>query len=345
MMIRLLFPLIIIGQLFLSACGKNISQAKEKIPYSIVEGETMGTYYRVTYSDTVDYKTQLDSILRLVNAEVSTYIPQSSISRFNKDSIGIQLGEGIFWDNFKIANEVYKKSEGYYDPTVMPLVNYWGFGYTGKKAVERIDSIRIKEMKSYVGLENIEVRSENGTHELIKLHPKTELDFSSVAKGYGVDLLSNFLEDIGIDNFLVDIGGEMMLKGLNPKAIKWSIGINTPKEDAAMNESILYLGISDFAIATSGNYRNFYDSNGLKISHTINPKSGFPERSNLLSVTIIAKDCARADAYATACMVLGSAKAEKMISKTKDLKACFIISDGEWLETKYFNNFEAYILE
>ena len=310
--------------------------------YHVVEGETMGTYYRINYSDTLDFKLEFDSILLEINMEVSTYIPASSISKFNTGENGMVLEQGVFLDNYLLSKKIYQKSDGYYDPTIMPLVNYWGFGYSGKNQVMNIDSIQILEITSYVGLDKIsETKTETGI-ELIKSNPKIELDFSSVAKGYAVDIIADFLKSKGIHNYLVDIGGEMSIKGLNPRGNAWSIGINTPKEGGSMTESIDYISLSDHGIATSGNYRNYYEINGRKVSHTINPKSGFPERSNLLSVTIIAPTCAEADAMATACMVMGLEKASKMIGQESSLDACFVYTEEGEFQVKYLNNFEAF---
>ena len=322
----------------LLSCKQN-----EPVSYSIIEGQTMGTYYRVTFSDTVNYKVDLDSILQSINDEVSTYIPESTISQFNKASEGITLKEGYFIDNLKIAGDLYRKSSGFYDPTVMPLVNYWGFGYDGKSRVEKIDSVEIGEIMKSIGYDKIDLISDSTGYTLKKSIAEVELDFSSVAKGYAVDKLGEFLSQKGVGNYLVDIGGEMLMKGKNPKGLSWSIGINTPDEEAGLRESIQYVKLSDKAVATSGNYRNFYESNGVKISHTINPLTGFPERTNLLSVTIIAPDCASADAWATACMVLGTKRTEDILKDEKDIDACLIYADRDDIKIKYLNNFKSYI--
>jgi thiamine biosynthesis lipoprotein len=323
----------------------NTNNGTAKKAYHTVEGQTMGTYYRVTYDDTLDLKPALDSILVAINDEVSTYIPESTISLFNKDLKGGTFGHGYFIDNFLISLYFFQISGGLYDPTVMPLVNYWGFGYSGKKKVETIDSIKIDEISRYIGLDKIQVNYISDSIRLKKLHPLTELDFSSVAKGYAVDVLAEYLELNKINNFLVDIGGEMRIRGLNPKGKKWSIGINTPLEGAALNEAVAFIGLSDHSIATSGNYRNFYENDGQKISHTINHKTGLPERSNLLSVTILANDCSHADAWATTCMVLGLEKSIELLSQFPDVAACLIYNKEGTLAVENVNNFENYILD
>lgn len=328
--------------LLVLSCKSNLQQSGNSL-YSMVEGETMGTYYRITYSDTISVQNPVDSILRVVNQEVSTYIPDSRISLFNHSMDTLLLEEGIFLDNYRISKELYKKSKGYYDPTVMPLVNYWGFGYAGKKPVEDIDSLAILSIRTYVGMNKIiEQKTDKGVR-LIKSNPGIELDFSSVAKGYAVDLVAKYLENTGIRDFLIDIGGEMVLKGVNPKGEVWSIGINTPSENASLTDAINYLQVTDKALATSGNYRNFYESHGEKISHTINPLTGFPERSNLLSVSIIAPECGLADAWATTCMVLGMSRAEAALENETNIDACFIYAENDTLKTKYINHFTSYL--
>jgi len=331
--------------IFLISCNGNEIREKVSPSYETIQGKTMGTYYRITLDDKKIKQNTIDSILIAINASVSTYISNSEISKFNKSAEGIILGKGYFKDNLEIAREFFNFSQGYYDPTVMPLVNYWGFGYSGKKKVESIDSTKVNEIQQYIGLQNIEVSLSGDSMILSKKHPQVELDFSSVAKGYAVDEIASCLEQAGIRNYLVDIGGEMKLKGKNPRGKIWSIGINTPLEGAGLNQADTYLGVSDVGLATSGNYRNFYEKDGTKISHTINPITGFPERSSLLSVTIISETCASADAWATTAMVLGFEKTQVLLEEFPDVSACMIINDGGELAVRYLNNFEEYLLE
>jgi len=328
---------------FFFSCGQNSVKESEQTAYTTVEGETMGTYYRVTYSDTADYRAEIEQLLQDFNMEVSTYIPESKISTFNKSPEGMDFTEGNFTANLKIAREVYEQTGGLYDVTVMPLVNYWGFGYTGKKPVTSVDSTKIRELLKLVGMDKLHIEQSGKTWKISRKVPGVQLDFSSVAKGFGVDLIAKLLEKQGIDNFLVDIGGEMVMKGVNPKNKKWSIGINVPEAEAGVTESIIYLELGNNAVATSGNYRNFYEVNGSRYAHTINPITGFPESSRLLSATIIAPDCATADAWATACMVSGLEKSAEYFNKNKNLSACLIYADGEKMAVLYHNDFEKYI--
>lgn len=330
--------------LVLFACQEQRPDSPKSRDYMTIEGQTMGTYYRIKTEMHSIQKSAIDSILVEINQSVSTYIVNSEISRFNQNESGLTIASGYFRDNFELASFFYTISQGYYDPTVMPLVNYWGFGYEGKKQIEKSDSLVIEEIKQYVGLKKISTVEIGDSLRLIKEIPEVELDFSSVAKGYAVDILAYYLERSGAKNYLVDIGGEMRLKGKNPRSMKWSIGINTPKEGASLNEAIQYISVSDKGLATSGNYRNFYEVDGQKISHTINPKSGYPERSVLLSTTILAENCALADAWATTAMVLGLEKATELIQNYPEVSACLIYNNEDELEVRYVNNFQEFIV-
>lgn len=281
---------------------------------------------------------------------VSTYIDSSLISKFNKNgnlNLNIEKGKNHFIDNYNKAAQVFEKTNGLFDPTVMPLVNYWGFGYDGKKEITTIDKNKVKSILEYVGFSKLNEEGSNSFQHLInKKNPKTELDFSALAKGYGADQAGKLLESKGINNYLVEIGGEVYTKGLNESGKPWVIGVNTPKEEARINEFEAYVGLSGKGMATSGNYRNYYEIDGQKFSHTINPKTGFPERSNLLSATIIADDCMTADAYATACMVAGLEKAEEIIKNNNSLEGYFIFADKSGnLQSKYTEGFKPYLLD
>lgn len=321
----------------LASCGGRASQTIVQ-DYQSIEGETMGTYYRVTFDDPglEGAKQRVDSILRQLNLEVSTYIPQATISRFNQSDSLYNLGENPvdgavtaysnshFIENFKKATEVYYKTDGYFDATVMPLVNYWGFGYTEKRKVETVDSLMIDSLLQYVGMEKVELQRFDDTDLLIKALPGVKLDFSALAKGYGVDLVGQLLSDNGVKHFLVDIGGETLAKGQSPRGDAWKLGINVPAEGAAADEIQTTVPLQDRALATSGNYRNYYEVDGQKYSHTINAKTGYPERNTLLSASVFADDCMTADAYATAFMSMGVEKAKKLASELAGIQAYFI---------------------
>jgi FAD:protein FMN transferase len=324
-MLHFNFTLFLLSLLVIS-CGKPSNKGVNLF----LTGETMGTTYNIKYKGDKDYQKDIDKELIRINNELSTYIETSTVSRFNFSDSGIVVNKSDLWINLTMASEIYKLSEGLYDPTVMPLVNYWGFGYTGHKKVEKIDSLKIRELLNIIGLNQIKLITKgNDSVFIYKPVKEIQLDFSSIAKGYAVDKIGELLSSKGITDFMVEIGGEIVSKGLSPSGKKWVIGVNTPSENASPDDYILEVQISGKGMATSGNYRNYFGEGKEKYSHTINPKTGFSERSNLLSATIIAEDCMTADALATACMVSGLDKSKKMISSLKDVEACFI-----WVDEK-----------
>ncbi len=315
---------------FLTSCNGG-AEAPPKSDYQQMEGQTMGTYYRVSYADAErrDFQLEIEELLGEINRQVSTYIESSTISRFNQaeEELLLSPADTHFLANYAQADVVYRETNGAFDPTVMPLVNYWGFGYTKKKPVTAVDSIVIDSLMQYVGFDKIELLREGEQRVLRKALPGVQLDFSAIAKGYGVDAIGELLYGKGIRHFLVDIGGELVGLGLSPRGGPWRVGINVPREEAAFSEIQQAVPLEDRAIATSGNYRNFYEVDGVKYSHTINPRTGFPERSPLLSASVFAENCMTADAYATACMVMGLDSAYQLVQRLDDLEGYFIFSD------------------
>ncbi len=321
-------------------CQSKVIQSQET--FIQLEGQTMGTTYHVAYSDSLkrDFQNEIDQLLVAVNLDVSTYIDTSYISKFNhaEDEIlylNIRDKRAVpdpihFRKNFETAYEIFLKSNGFFDPTIMPLVNYWGFGYTEKKAIEEVDSIRVDSLLRFVGMDKITKRSaKDGSVYLVKATPGIQLDFSALAKGYGVDVVCEMLEQNGIENFMVEIGGEVRAKGKNQRNDWWTVGINTPDVNAKVSDYFSKVILKNRALATSGNYRNYYNVNGNIYAHTINPKTGFPEKSHLLSASVFADDCMTADAYATACMALGLEKAFELVSRSEDLDGFFIFSEPD----------------
>lgn len=318
-----------------------------------INGQTMGTYYNVSYvaKDSKIDKSLIDQRLEQINKELSTYISTSTISSFNKNDSSLintinhnnQLTFPLFDSVFQKSKEIYQTTNGYFDPTIMPLVNYWGFGYKNKKKDIEVDSQLVSEMLNYTGFNNVSRIDYKSEIQYAKNNPKVELDFSAIAKGFAVDLIGTLLEENGIQNYLVDIGGELVAKGIKPDKNNWAVGISKPEENAKTNEIILIVELQDIAMASSGNYIQFYESNGKKFSHTINPKTGYTERNELLSVSIIAKNCMIADAIATSCMAMGYQKSTLMIKQLNNIEACFILNDNGKLAFKYSSNFESYL--
>lgn len=329
--------------IFFSACTES-NQSKSE--FLIVEGKTMGTYYRLTYKDSLnrDFFKEVDSILIAINDEVSTYIPTSTISRFNQSEklFAVSTSAVHFIENFKSAKFVADLTTQMFDPTVGPLINYWGFGYTGRKPVTKVDSSKIDSLLNFVGLDNIEFYQKGDSLIFSKKYPGVELDFGGIAQGYAIDILSKFLEKKGVKNYLVDLGGEFFAKNKNPKAVYWQVGINIPKEDADIHAIQTIFSLVNEAISTSGNYRNYHEVNGVKYSHTLNPYTGYPEKNSLLSVSIFGPKCTIADGLATACMAMGFDKAQLLLEYLPDYEGYFIYSkpDGK-VETYYTSSLKA----
>ena len=265
--LSLLIPILLWG----SACGPA-EPGQHQLRYKKFSGPTMGTRYNVTYSDTLarELQPEVDQLLLDINQEVSTYIDSSVISQFNQSPDPFALedklytssfeatGDFHFRNNYGFAVEVYKKTRGLFDPTVMPLVNYWGFGYTEKKAVTAVDSVVVDSLMQLVGFDKLAYLTDQGNYRLRKSHPGIQLDFSALAKGYAVDEIGRLLESRGIRNYLVDIGGEVRTRGKNQRGDWWRLGISLPEEGADMKAIFSTVQLDNRAMATSGNYRNYY---------------------------------------------------------------------------------------
>ena len=285
-------------------------------------GSVFGTEYHITYQNGGDIHNELKEVMADVD---------NSLSPFNKESVITDINNGnnveadsMFTEVFDMAKNVAEETQGAFDITVAPLVNAWGFGFKNKIDVskEKIDSIR-----KYVGFEK--VRMENG--KVIKEDKNIMLDCSAIAKGYGVDAVGRYLEKKKIRNYMVEIGGEIRVKGCNPEGRLWKVGISKPIDDSLnVNGEIQeVLMVSDIAIATAGNYRNFYIKDNKKYAHTIDPRTGYPVQHSILSSTVVAPTCALADAYATSFMVVGLDEAKKILARHKELQAYFIYTDSK----------------
>lgn len=289
----------------------------------VLSGSTMGTSYRVVYLDQLErnFQNSVDSLLIVFNQSLSTYIPDSEISRFNKgDSLVFE--SPFFYPVLVSSQEIFNLTGGAFDPTVGPLVNLWGFGPEGPQLK---DSLRIAQLLPLVDFNNIVFDEQ----QVKKIKPGVYLDFSANAKGYGVDIVAEFLYSQGIENYLVEIGGELVARGVNEKGELWKVGVSRPEEEGRAEDLFSVIALNNLAMATSGNYRNYYEADGMKISHTIDPKTGRPVRHGLLSATVIAEDCMTADALATALMVMGTEKAIALQKKQGDFEIFLIYSDGE----------------
>jgi len=284
------------------------------------EGTVFGTLYHAKYLYDKDLKSELEAELQKVDASLSMFNPQSTISKINRnetDEVDEMLSEVL-----NLSFTIYKATDGAFDPTVAPLVNAWGFGF---KNGQLPDSTQVDSLLALVGLSHIHLEG----NKLKKDNPLSILDFSAIAKGYGVDRAAQVLRSHDIRNFMVEIGGEIVTEGVNEKGEPWRIGINKPDDDSTSTNTELQdvIELSGKAIATSGNYRNYYIKDGRKIAHTINPKTGYPAQQDILSSTVIAPTCAEADAFATAFMVLGTEGANRVLEKQPQLETYFITNN------------------
>ena len=314
----------VLSVLFLISCN---TASEEKF----VTGQALGTTYSIKYYSSKDLslKQALDSIFERVNQSMSTYREDSDISRLNRGDSTVVV-DSLFQQVFKISKEVYEASNGYFDPTVGDLVNQYGFGpETGPKA---IDSVTIDSLMQFVGFEKINLEG----NRIIKDAPEIYLDFNAIAKGYTIDLIGHYLDSRGVEDYLIELGGELLAKGINQKtSAYWSVGIDDPEQT---EERVLTVAVElrDRAMATSGNYRKHrLDLNtNTRFVHTINPLTGFAQKNDLLSVTILAENCALADAYATAFMAMGYDLSKMLLSRVEDLDAYLIYAtlDGEMKE-------------
>lgn len=311
----------------LVSCGETAKDSLHKF-----NGPTMGTTYQVVYAgeEVTDLQAGVDSVLEVVNASLSTYMPTSTISKVNQSATGAPM-DAMMRINFLKAAEVWLKTDGAFDPTVGPLVNAWGFGF--KKMAAKVDSALIDSLLALVGWEKLRISGDS----LLKALPGVTVDFSALAKGYGVDEVGRYLESRGIANYIVEIGGELRAAGKKAKGFSWMAGIEKPLDDQTGNAKVLAytLPLDDKSMATSGDYRNFYIENGRKYAHTIHPKTGYPAASNLLSASVVAGDCMTADAFATACMVMGFEASKSLIEKEEGLEAVLIYSDASGALKQY----------
>ena len=298
---------------------------QKNTPYQHDKGMIFGTVYHVTYQNSDNLNDQIVAELNKVDSSLSMFNKQSVITKVN-DNQDIEVDQ-MFGDVFTLARTVSADTDGAFDITVAPLVNAWGFGFKSGNMPSRhtIDSLR-----TFVGYKRVELHDSR----IVKADPRVMLDCSAIAKGYGCDVVAELLRRKGIDNFMVEIGGEVVTSGISEKRVPWKIGVTKPSDDSLSvnNELQTVLNITDKAMATSGNYRNFYYKNGKKYAHTIDPDTGYPVQHSLLSATVISDRCAKADAYATAFMVMGLEKAKKVLDRHRDLMAYLIYSDhkGEY---------------
>lgn len=314
-----IYPVVVILAMFLMWQYRSVDK-EERVH---IQGQTMGTTYNIKYFSPEGRNIQpaVDSLLQAFNASLSTYDPNSEVSRLNRDH-ELTYGYPFLQPVLKASKNIFERTDGAFDPTVGPLVNAWGFGPDDarKPADEVIDSLL-----QFVGFDKVyfddsSVRTPDGV----------QLDFSAIAKGYGVDVVAEYLTREGYANFYVEIGGEVRVKGQNEND-PWRTGIEDPTVDLTERGLNAVVSMTGGAMATSGNYRNYYEVDGVRYAHTIVPKTGRQVEHTLLSVTVVAARCMEADAYATAFMVMGLDEAKNVAESDPELEAFFIYNDEQGL--------------
>lgn len=314
------------------SCKKNQSQSHKSSENTLLTGGVFGTSYSIIYNHTTDYTKQFDSLFAVINSSLSTYIPNSDISKLNRNE-DVEVDEH-FQNVFLTSKEIYKTTNGKFDPTIGDVVNAWSFGADKNKFLT--DKTTIDSLMRYVGFDNVKLVG----NRIIK-SPNTYLEFNAIAKGYGVDIIARFLEYKKISNYLIEIGGEIRVKGKNIEKDKpWRVGLDEPRFDG--NQSVFKaISLKDEAMATSGTYRKFkVDEDGNKYAHIIDTKTGYPTKTNILSVSVIANQCMVADAYATAFQAIGVDSVTAFLESHPELKVFFIFeNENQELESKSFNGF------
>lgn len=336
--LKRLYPVFLVILVF--AVWKYRESKKDDLQLVEITGMTMGTIgYSIKYfsEDGLNYGSQIDSLLKVWNLSLSTYIPESEISRFNTGEHCFQFESDFFLPVLEASKVVFEKSQGGFDPTIGPIVNAWGFGPDKSMTP---DSAKVDSLRSYVGFDKISIE----TTRVCKSNPGIKLDFSAIAKGNAVDVVADFLDSKGIENLLVEIGGEIVCRGSKPGNAPWVTAIEDPTVEIHEREILALVELYNKAIATSGNYRNYYVKDGRTYAHTIDPSTGYPVFHSLLSATVFADNCMIADAYATAFMVIGLEKAKQILDSDPSLDAYLIYTnDADEIKTFVTNGIADHI--
>lgn len=293
------------------------------MPYQHNKGFIFGTVYNITYQSDKNLEKEIIRELDKVDASLSPFNEKSIISKINRNEEAVV--DNYFYDVFNLAMQISEDTNGAFDITVAPIVNAWGFGF---KSGSSPTSQYIDSLRQFIGYKKVRIDKDK---HVVKQDERIMLDCSAIAKGYGSDVVARLFNAKGIKNYMIEIGGEIVASGLSEKRLPWKIGITKPSEDSlgTSNELQTILNITDCAMATSGNYRNFYYKNGKRYAHTIDPRTGYPIQHNILSATVIAKSCAQADAYATSFMVLGLEEAKKILERHPQLLAYLIYTNKD----------------
>ena len=308
-----------------------VTRHNSPAPYQKNEGAVFGTFYHFTYQSPEDLHDSLRAELQKVDESLSMFNPQSTLRRLNSGAT--DSTDALFREVFRLSQQVSEATGGAFDITVAPLVNAWGVGY---KNGALPDSATVDSLRQFVGFYHVSLTDDD---RLVRDDPRTVLDCGAVAKGFGVDQVARFLRARGILNYMVEIGGEVVVSGENPQGQEWHVGVSRPTDDPTSQSTALdtVLTLSEGALATSGNYRNFYvTDDGRRVAHTINPATGYPIQHNILSATVLAPTCAEADAFATSFMVLGLDGAREVLGRHPELQVYFICDSAG--HDKIFSN-------
>ncbi|MGB3182437.1 MAG: FAD:protein FMN transferase [Cyclobacteriaceae bacterium] len=326
---NIIYSLILAAAIIVVWFVRNQGSEDADLPEAVaLKGTTFGVVeYNIKYlpEDEVgmtgdEIKAGADSILSRLNQSLSTYISDSEVTEFNNDNLH-KYESRFFYEMLKASKTVYERTDGAFDPTVGPLVDAWGFGPGKNREPEKVNTDSLLRM---VGFDSIFFDSVSAC----KLKQGMRLDFSAIAKGYGVDLVADYLLGKGLDNIFVEIGGELVCRGTNDRGEPWVIGIDNPTGEEKSRSVAGVVKLKDQAMATSGNYRQYYEKDGKRYSHTISPATGRPVVHNLLSATVFSPKCVTADAYATAFMVMGMEKSLELVENDDELEAYLIFSDS-----------------
>lgn len=323
--------------LFTACKGKGIEE-------QMYSGDALGTTYQLKFYNSGNFKVQkgLDSIFEVINKSMSTYQSDSDISKINAGDTTVKVDRN-FRQVFNLSKKIYLESNGYFDPTVGNLVNAYGFG--PEHQADNLNRTEIDSMLQYVGFNKLKLTAEN---KILKEQPEIYLDFNAIAKGYTVDVIAQFLNKKGVQHYLIEVGGELVAKGLNKsKEQPWVVAIDDPLQTMENRSFQATLKLEDRAMATSGNYRKFRVDTvtGERFVHTINPITGKSEKSNLLSASVLAENCALADGYATAFMALGLERSKEMFKKLENVDVYLIYAENNQVNVFISEGFERVLVK
>ncbi|MEM6717870.1 MAG: FAD:protein FMN transferase [Bacteroidota bacterium] len=302
------------------------------------QGFALGTTYNIQYEiqkENEDYQREIENIFHVVNKSMSAYIPTSDISRINRGETDIVIDQ-YFRVVYDFSREVYEKTDGFFDPSVGALVNAWGFG--PEKPINNLTKKQVDSILAFTGFDKVSIDAEGKVH---KTHPSVTFDFNALGKGYAIDLIGEMFAEKGIKNYIIEVGGEILTRGKNTKKVKkWTVAIDSPVQESDERQYIEFITLENKAMATSGNYRKYRvdPETGDHYVHILNAKTGYPMKNNVLSVSVIADNCMKADAYATAFMVMPYEKTKKLLSELKDVDAYIVSKDQSGNIQKYTTN-------